>query len=112
MRRVTIVVCYMNSCRFACLHVHVCVCRERELWTYDGYFDQQSLPPPLPTCGGCPRALCQSSNIHRQSNSGLLGRAEVWRILAVLLAVVEGVGRRGPAKAKATMFRCMYAFTE
>lgn len=45
------------------------------------------------------RALCQSSKIHRHSNSGLLGRAEVWRILVTLLAAVEGVGHRDSAKA-------------
>lgn len=31
MERVTIVVCYMNNCRLACLHVYAyayCVCRE------------------------------------------------------------------------------------
>lgn len=99
MRRVTIVVCYMNSCRLACLHVYVCVCRERESWTYDGYFDRQICLHPLPTCGGCPRALCQSSRIHRHSISGLVGRAGGWRILVTLLAAVEGVGRRDSAKA-------------
>jgi hypothetical protein len=80
-------------------------------------------PPPLPTCGGCPRAtdgcVMQASKTHRHrhSNSGLLGRAggvwpPFWWRWWCRPRRLTGVGAGSPQRGRPTMFRWIQAFTE